>query len=297
MKILKKIGRAFRNPSKAYFYLRLRLAQVLGVPRFLKRRLRCANARIYINPEDRGISRDLYLLGIRESHATWTFKKHLSPGQTILDIGANLGYYVMIEADAVGPEGRIYAVEPEPRNLELLKKNVALNDWEGIVQADWGAVSDRKGTAVLHVAEQSNLHTLTRTPSMKGYVNFAEEVEVPTFTLDEYAREKGINPADIDIIRMDIEGHEAVALEGMSEILGVAKSLLFFVEVHPRQIRESRGDDGYRRFLDQLSSYGFTVAYAAESVSSRVDRAMSVSTIQDLFDRERAVELFLVKGS
>ena len=77
---------------------------------------------MYLNPRDKGISRTLLLFGERELDHKIILEKVLKKNMNIFDIGANIGYYVLMESDLIGHEGSIIAVEPVPDNINLLKK-------------------------------------------------------------------------------------------------------------------------------------------------------------------------------
>src|SRR5579872_1066764 len=93
-----------------------RIVQVNGFP-------------MYIFLEDNGISRDLYLYRHREKFAVEFFKSFVRDDDVIIDIGANIGYYVLLERE-LAPNGRIFACEPAPFNRNLLEMNLALNNVE-----------------------------------------------------------------------------------------------------------------------------------------------------------------------
>ncbi|MBN1268939.1 MAG: FkbM family methyltransferase [Kiritimatiellae bacterium] len=296
MKAARKLYRGLRHPAKALRHIHLALLQKSGRREPLIRKLKCADVRLCLDPRDVGISRDLYLEGIRERHATAAYMECLRPGQVVLDIGANIGYYVLIAAAGIGPSGHVFAVEPDQHNLDLLRRSIALNGFEDRIDVERGAVSDHNGTATLHVAKQSNLHTLARTPSMTKYVEFTGEVEVPVFTLDSWVERKGIDPAKIGVVRMDIEGHEAAALRGMLKTLRAAQDVVLFVEVHPRIIRETEGEAGYAAFVETLAALGFEVRFAAASLWSREDRPIEMKEVRELLQHDRAVEVLLVRS-
>ena len=76
---------------------------------------------LLVDAQDRGISREFALYHVHEPIATEFMKGLLREGMVGIDIGANIGYYVLLEKRLVGSEGKVVAVEPAPRNLELLR--------------------------------------------------------------------------------------------------------------------------------------------------------------------------------
>lgn len=88
---------------------------------------------------------EMSLFGVVEPLATHMFTEHIQPGNTVIDIGANIGYYTILAAQIVGETGKVYAFEPEPKNLTLLKKNVEHNNLTNVVLAN-KAVSNANGS-------------------------------------------------------------------------------------------------------------------------------------------------------
>ncbi len=179
---------------------------VLG-RRFVERRIH--SYRMLLDLDDKGISRSLILFGTRELDHKIILEKVLKPGMSVLDIGANLGYYVLMEMALIGPSGRMVAIEPSPSNVALLKKNLALNGCHDIPVIA-GAVSDTSGDREFFLAHQSNLNTFHTSGSGGKHLS-GKTVTVRTYTVPEIAKLHG-NP---DLIRMDVEGHEIEVFNGM----------------------------------------------------------------------------------
>lgn len=190
--------------------------------------------KMHLPLSDPGISKELLVFGIREKDATKFLQRKIVSGMRIVDIGANIGYYVLLEAKLVGNRGKIYAIEPEPRNVALLQKNIEINGYQDIVEVHQMAVSDCNGTSRLLLRKASNWHRLDDfgdNTDLPAYAKAAEYIEVKTIKLDDFLKDKG----KIDFIRMDIEGHECKAIEGMTETLKNGKPpLILFMEVHLR---------------------------------------------------------------
>lgn len=206
---------------------------------------------------DLGVARDLSIRGIREREETRLIQRLLEPGMTVIDIGANMGYYALMEARAVGPQGRVYAIEPEPRNYGLLVRNVALNKYGNVRTFPIG-ISNSTGSARLHISRHSNLHNLV-SPIKPDETSSAVTIEVQC--LDDFIREQGIDPARVDLVRMDVEGWEAKILEGMRGLLRASAGLRLFIEFHPGAIAGIPGHS-LEQSLSLLDEYGFSIRYA-----------------------------------
>lgn len=180
--------------------------QVLG-RRFVARRVH--DYRMWIDLEDRGISRTLLLFGKREMDHKIMLERVLKPGMTVFDIGANIGYYALMELGLIGGTGKIVAIEPSPANVVLLRRNLELNGAATAVTVIEGAVSDRLSERQFHLSEQSNLNTFHAEGA--GAHLSGEAIAVKTTTVAELAAKHGAP----DLIRMDVEGHEVEVVNGM----------------------------------------------------------------------------------
>lgn len=193
------IGAVYYNVLGAF------LRDVLG-KRFYEKSIH--DYRMILDLNDRGISRTLMLFGTREVEHKIMLERVLKPGMRVLDIGANIGYYALMELSLIGEEGELVAVEPSPSNVELLKRNLALNGYNDI-EVNMMAISDQPGTRDFFLSEMSNLNTFHDTGTGRLHLS-GERVEVQTSTVPELM--KGRAP---DLIRMDVEGHEVEVVNGL----------------------------------------------------------------------------------
>ncbi|SRR6266851_5056108 len=174
-----------------------------------------AGYRIWVSPtEHLG-----YLLGTDEPHLQRAIRKHVSAGDTVYDIGANVGYVSLSLAKRVGPGGRVIAFEPVPRNIEAFRRNIEINGITN-VQLLEAAASDRTGDAVIRIAENLSTASLVwhrNNPS-------ATELCIRTVSIDELveARELG-SP---QFVKIDVEGAEGAALQGMRRTVAAARPIL-----------------------------------------------------------------------
>ena len=145
-----------------------------------------------------------------EGLTTQIFNKVVKEGDTVLDLGANLGYFTLLASRLVGKRGRVYSFEPEPRNYNLLLKNIELNGYSNII-AMRKAISDTSGTVRLFLdKEDSGAHTIRNTHDNKEFI------EVESVALDDFFSNQ---QQPIDVIKMDIEGAEVAAFSSMERII------------------------------------------------------------------------------
>ena len=128
----------------------------------------------------------------------------------VVDCGSNMGFYPLLEKKLSGGHGRqILCIEPDPRNITVLRKNISVFGDESFKIIS-GAVSNRVGVMSLNVSRESNLNFI----AVDGDSNSPDCITVDTFTLDSLIMRYGINPT---FLRMDIEGHEVEVFNGARE--------------------------------------------------------------------------------
>ena len=227
--------------------------------------------------EDKGISRTLWLFGVRELDHKWLLERTLEPGSTVLDVGANIGYYVLLEREIVGEHGKIVALEPSPSNFSLLKKNIELNQYSNI-ELRQQAVSDHDETREFFIAEESNLNSFHLEHLIQSATH-KESILVDVKSIRSIADEIG----QIDYMRMDIEGHELEVLQDVIELGKAGKHLPNIIfEVHNRTYSKDRD---IVAVLEQLMNRGYTIPYVSSSTkrgTQKLERLglPSIATIQ-----------------
>jgi len=237
-------------------------------------------SRMRLPIDDPGISRDLIIRGMRERYETKMIREVLRPGMTVVDIGANIGYYALLEARSVTESGQVYAIEPEPRNVELLKDNVSLNGYRH-VHVDQAAVGDETGFAQLYRSTHRNLHNLLR--PLKGDHSV---VDVRICRLDDLLAERGVDLRSVNLIRMDIEGYEAKALAGMAKTLELATELTLFIEFHPLYIAKLPGCS-LEKTMGMLEESGFQMEYATATARDGESLEFRKTSIAEFLSDER----------
>jgi FkbM family methyltransferase len=152
-------------------------------------------------------------LGKKQNYEKILYLKSIKKGQTILDLGANRGFFSYLFAKLTGAQGQVHCFEPIPENLKSLKANVSMFPW---VEIHPFAVGDKKGEAEMHYSKHE-LEKATLQPETTQRCDTTAKVNL--ITLDEYMAE--VNSTPIHFVKCDVEGHELKALTGMSSILRV----------------------------------------------------------------------------
>ena len=199
-----------------------------------------------VNP---GISHVLYVAGTREDLDVAIVKQELKPGMNVLEAGANIGYYLLLEGKILAGNGTIYAFEPDPRNVVILKANIMKNKLEKHVKFYPYAVSNNNAVEKLFLTNASNLSTMAFRRSSDDTCK-----EVKTIAIDNF---KEID-REINFIRMDIEGYEYEAIGGMLATLERNRPVKILMELHPQYYNENRD---FVKVIEKLFELGFFVKY------------------------------------
>ncbi len=208
------------NASEKVFYYLSKLGSVsmtatrlsLAVsPRLafgLVSRAKVAGQDFYFRPM---LAAELYMaLGIWEPYVVSKFKP--SRGSTVIDVGAHIGYYALRMSKLVGPDGLIVAIEPDPRNYDLLTKNVARNRLSNIITLNI-AVGDKNNAGEFMLARNSLFSQLASTKS-KDYLRVAE---LEIMTLDRICEEFDIRK--VDWLKVDVEEGASSVIRGGTSVL------------------------------------------------------------------------------
>ncbi len=236
-------------------------------------------SRMLLNPDDGGLSADLARDSIREPVTTMAYRAGLydlagrTDGTvTVLDAGANIGYYAL-QPVALLNDVEVLAIEPDPDSADWLRRNVELNDYGDRITVVERGVGAESGTATLHRLEKANWNTMNARKAAIQRGLHVEDVEVPIEPLDDIVREHGLDPDDVDVLRMDVEGYEHRALAGAEAVLAEPERLLVNIELHGVLL----DNDELAQLSEAMTSRPSRIRSAA-----RNDAAIEASSIADL---------------
>lgn len=213
-----KFFRAFRKSGVGRFY-GINILVKLLIPLIKSNIADVDGHKIFLDRKD---SLRLSICGNYEPFETAIVKSLLKRGDVILDIGANIGYYTLIMARAVGETGKVYAFEPDPSNFALLKRNVEINGYNNVVILN-KAVSNVSGETRLFLSE-NNMGDHRIWDAGDG----RKSVTVGVIALDDYFDYKSTK---VDFIKMDIQGAEPSAIKGMIQLLKNNKKIKLITEI------------------------------------------------------------------
>jgi len=237
------IGRIMKNAGKLHYFLPymgilaiLKAGDYLRWEIFRPETVDVDGEQFRISPADDGLSRDLFLDSDREPTAQ-ALLRCVNQGNTIIDLGANMGYYTRKLSEIVGNTGKVYALEPVQKNYDILAENTEHLENTTIMKL---AIGDQNKALPIGVSDKLN---------WSGFNIESKESEIVNMkTLDSFTEEQGIRP---DLIRMDVEGYEYEIIKNAKNLMAT-HSPKFMVEVHPHLMKERT-----KEFLLMLKDAGY----------------------------------------
>jgi FkbM family methyltransferase len=163
-----------------------------------------------------------FVFGTFEPAVTREIERLVQPGWRVLDVGAHIGYHTLLMARCAGPHGKVIAFEPWPDNFQVLRDNVALNNCANVTLVS-KAVMERAGRVNLGRIDADPLSSTVTTANEGG-------TDVEAVALDDFVKEN-LAGETVNFVKMDIEGAETAALEGMRAVLRSHATVLL-IELH-----------------------------------------------------------------
>jgi FkbM family methyltransferase len=219
-----------------------------AIRQLLPAQVNFGEAVVVLNPDDPVVSGALHF-GVYEKAETKFFQTACREGMTFLDVGANIGYYTALAARAVGPTGKIIALEPDPESFKYLEQTIAANA-VGNVLAFPVAASDVPAKLPLFISHDNRGDNRMYSPGGKW-----PTVEVEAVPADDLLAENKIET--IDFIKIDVQGYEPKVIAGLRDTITRSPKLTLLTEFWPKGIRDAGGDPN--DFLNTLRDLGLTL--------------------------------------
>jgi len=199
------------------------------------------------------------LTGLYEPEVTALMRRLLRPGMTLVDVGANVGYYTLVGAGLVEARGRVFAFEPDVEAYKYLVSNIRRNALTNTVAAN-KALAETPGTMRFRPSALEGGFLVHPNVSNGEPSQDPSSVLVDTDSLDSFISKQGW-PA-VDVVKLDAEGSESLVLGGMKRVVAKNSNLRLIMEVNFRALQ--RAGTTPRQLSDQLREMGFRVAYIIE---------------------------------
>ena len=263
-----------------YYYLKILLF------RFFKKKFiikKIYNFKMYLDVYDKGLSRTLLLFGKREIEQKYIIDKIVETNHVVLDLGSNIGYYALIFKKKI-PSRNIILVEPSPTNFSLLEKNLKLNEF-GNVETHLGAISDIDSNKEFYLSDMSNLNSF--------HVNDKDIKNYTKIMVNSYSLSTILKGRKIDLIRMDVEGHEVSIFKSLINYIknyGFKPSILYEPHISKYNDENNMGEQ-----LKKLFELGYSLKVAASSSNeaSNTFIGMNYKVIKSFKTDEKKRDIFL----
>ena len=254
------VGRLESERARAAFLKGLtHLERRFGVPGGQRPVMLPSGTRLFCNLSD-NLQAELYYVRSYARRELSILREHLSPGEVFLDVGAHVGLFAIELARQVGKSGTVLAFEPSPDTAAQLRRNVAINQLQDVVNVF--------ETALGKEDEIRPLYGSPLRPSDAGmrslFTSGQHVADVPVRSLDSLVESGALGPVKaIDAVKIDVEGAELLALEGMKKTLSACAPRIVFVETVPSLLE--RTDSSEAQIVELMSGIGYVVS---ESLSA-----------------------------
>lgn len=174
------------------------------------------NAFLIVPSNDLSIMPTLVTTGMFEVPLTKYFLKHIKHGQTVVDIGANVGYFTLLASKLVGDTGKVIGFEANKELVTIVKDNLAMNWTTENTKIVNKAVFSKNTTLNFHISERfSGYSSIHKKPEDENLLDTYTSSEIVAVSLDSELQDVGM----IDLMKIDIEGGEYQAFLGMMELI------------------------------------------------------------------------------
>jgi FkbM family methyltransferase len=188
-----------------------------------------------------------------QPRAADAFKALLRKGDTVIDVGANHGYFTLLGSSIVGHAGRVHSFEPDPPIAKLLFENVRLNNCQNVT-LHHAAVSNAEGIKEYRISARPG--------------SPAASAQVPVVVVDKIAEEMPKSR----LVRVDVAGAELAALEGMKDLLGYDRPFALVHAISPASGASHVAAENASSIIALFRSLGYSTHEITATGSRSIDR-------------------------
>jgi FkbM family methyltransferase len=245
-------------------------------------RCRVGPVELYADAADAAVTPGLRS-GKYEPHLTAVFERYCQPGMTVVDVGANLGYYSLLAAHLVGPDGRVVALEPNSENCRLLLSSLRLNSVTNVellpVAAD---VSPGWAYYATHVGSNGGLVDGRDLLARPGTV-------VPTFALDDLVS------GPVAFLKMDVEGAEGRVVEGATRIIEHDRPIIT-TELKEEMLQRV-SNTSVAQYLGYFEGLGYTPSLLEKDTGAEKPYSSVAALLADWGDSDELRDVLLLPSA
>jgi len=216
--------------------------------------------RIWVSLSELGVSRPI-LGDTYDSKEAQLLKTIIKEGDTVFDIGANIGFYSLLLSRIVGPGGRVFGFEPLLFLCDKARKSVNENGYQEFCLVQNLALSNAKGTLNIR-------HAPVTTNFGGGYI--APDTNTPTGHVDEKVSvsrlDEFITQSQVKFIKIDVEGAEPLVIEGGKSLINRDHPVILS-ELHNAQLK-TVSNSSATKYIRQLDELGYSCYAITDSAFS-----------------------------
>jgi FkbM family methyltransferase len=212
---------------------------------------------MYVDATDLAVTPRI-LLQFYEMHVRKVLSRVVKPGFVVVEGGAHNGFHTLTLATLVAPAGHVFAFEPDPRNIAVLRDNIRSHYMDSIVTVIPKAAYHENGSVLFYPGRSGAQSSVFPFQTDKGpwatcyEENHDSKIEVEATTVASVLKKAGLVP---DLVRLDVEGAEPMVLDGMWEYLEDCRDILLVFELNPWCVREG-GYTSPEEFIRRLDGLG-----------------------------------------
>lgn len=177
---------------------------------------------MYFLEDDHFVGNVISLTGDYEAYETSIILNNIKKGDTVVDIGANIGFHTILFANKIGPQGKVYAFEPDPVSYKILLKNIKANNFKNVIASPL-AISNKK--AVLNLYKSKDNYGDNRVYSSDIS---STNLTIKADSLDNFFSDLITKGKKISLLKIDTQGFEPFVIQGAKKLIKKYKPILFF---------------------------------------------------------------------
>lgn len=190
--------------------------------------------KVFLDFNNEGISQTLFYKNKRESDKVSLIREILNPGDGVIDCGSNIGVYPILESNLIGKDGYVMCIEPDPRNIEVLKKNFKLIDSKKDLLEK--ALGKDNSEIEINLYKKTNITRFSKIENKFKVENSSDKLryhKTESIDFEKLLSTINFDHSKIKLLRMDVEGAEIDILQSLSKNINKVPNLSVLFETHP----------------------------------------------------------------
>lgn len=177
---------------------------------------------MYFLEDDHFVGNVISSTGDYEAYETSIILNNIEKGDTVVDIGANIGFHTILFANKVGSKGKVFAFEPDPVSYEILLKNIKANNFKNVIASSL-AISNKKAVLNLYKSKDNYGDNRVYSSDISG-----TNLKIKADSLDNFFKDFITRGDKISLLKIDTQGFEPFVISGAKQLIEKNKPTLIF---------------------------------------------------------------------